>query len=241
MSAPRGNSPIRDDTVVNADHDRARTLIERYKRVRQVYLLLKLPDDSRTGRSLNELRLGKEALEQAGLSVAGIGSLKRTCSTAQAYLRDELAHRQHRVYVDLGGLLNPGGLTDWLRERIRRLENDNRQQRIALHLQDEVLHQQDADIRDLRETPAEIRHDMERGMQAAPDPEPAPGPAPHPRQSEPQDRTPVRPPPVYARALLVQDRTAVKILWHRPAHDLPVLVDSSRRVPGKSAGRGHRR
>jgi hypothetical protein len=40
-------------------------------------------------------------------------------------------------------------LTDRLRERIRRLENDNRQQGMALRLQDEVLHQQGADIRDL--------------------------------------------------------------------------------------------
>jgi hypothetical protein len=45
---------------------------------------------------------------------------------------------------------------------------------------------------------------MERGMQAAPapDPEPVPEPAPYPRQPEPRDRTPVRPPPIDAWALL---------------------------------------
>jgi hypothetical protein len=112
--------------------------------------------------------------------------------------------RQLWVDDDLGGLLNPVGLTDRLRERIRRLEKDNRQQGMVLRLQDEVLHQHSADIRDLRETLAEIRRDMERGMQAAPPPEhePAPEPVPSPRRFESRDRTPVRPPPVDARALL---------------------------------------
>jgi hypothetical protein len=138
MAAPQEHSPVRDNTVINANHGRARTLIEHYERVRQVYLLLNLSDDSRTGRLLDELRLGKEALEQAGLWVAGIGNLERTCSIVRAYLLDEFAHchhqqrandeaRQLRVDEDLGGLLNPAGLTDRLRERIRRFENDNRQ------------------------------------------------------------------------------------------------------------------
>jgi hypothetical protein len=177
---------------------------------------------------LHELRLGKEALEQAELSVEGVGSHERTCGVVEALLLDEFAHRYHQqraedevpqrqVDEDLGRLLNPGGMTNRLRERIRQLENDNRQQGMVLRLQDEVLHQQSADIRDLRETLAEVRCDMERGMQAAPAPEPEPAPepvpsprrfkprdrtpvVPSPRRFEPRDRTPVRPPPVDARA-----------------------------------------
>jgi hypothetical protein len=51
------------------------------------------------------------------------------------------------------------------------------------------------DIRELRETLAELRRDMERGLPPAPEPKPAPEPAP-------RDRSPMRPPPVDARALL---------------------------------------
>jgi hypothetical protein len=215
MASPREISPISDAAAINANHARGRALIERYERLRQVYLLLNLPNDSRTGRLLHKLRLGKEALEQAELSVEGVGNLEQTWGTVQAYLLDEFAQRHHqqraknkarqlRVDEDLGGLLNSGGLTDRLRERIRRPENDNPQQGMVLRLQNEVLHQQSADIRDLRETLAEIRRDMERGMQAAPapEPEPAPEPVPSPRRFEPRDRTPVCPPPVDARALL---------------------------------------
>jgi hypothetical protein len=162
MASPREISPISDAAVINANHARARALIERYERLRQVYLLLNLPDDSRTGRLLHELRLGKEALEQAELSVEGVGSHERTCSVVEALLLHEFAHRYHQqraedearqrqVDEDLGRLLNPGGRTDRLRERIRRLENDNQQQGMVLRLQDEVLRQQSADIRDLRE------------------------------------------------------------------------------------------
>jgi hypothetical protein len=164
---------------------------------------------------MDELRLGKEALEQAELSVEGVDNHERTCGVVEAHLLDEFAHRYHQQQVenadrqrqvdeDLGRLLNPGGRTDRLRDRIRHLENDNRQQGMVLRLQDEVLHQQSTDIRDLWETLTELRREMERRMQAAPapDPEPVPEPAPYPRQPEPRDRTPVRPQPVDARALL---------------------------------------
>jgi hypothetical protein len=46
MAAPRELSPVRKDTVVDANYGRARTLIEHYEQVRQVYQLLNLPDDS---------------------------------------------------------------------------------------------------------------------------------------------------------------------------------------------------
>jgi hypothetical protein len=178
MASPRAISPITDAAAIDANHPRARALIERYERLRQVYLLLNLPDDSRTGRLMDELRLGKEALEQAELSAEGVGNHERTCGVVEAHLLDEFVHRYHQHQVenedrqrqvdeDLGRLLNPGGRTDRLRDRIRLLENDNRQQGMVLRLQDEVLRQQSTDIRDLRETLTELRREMERRMRAA--------------------------------------------------------------------------
>jgi hypothetical protein len=61
---------------------------------------------------------------------------------------------------------------------------------MALRLQEEVLRQQGTDIRELRETLAEFRRDMERGMQPAPKPEPEPAPAPEPPDPNPENDRP---------------------------------------------------
>jgi hypothetical protein len=216
MSAPQDAFP-REATVVDADHPRARGVFEFYEQIRQTRSLMGLAGqhgEERINRLYDELHLGVQGMND-GMTTADLASLERKCGILLSYLletairrQERLTNRQradddarlHRIEEQLGGLLNPQGLADRLRQRIRRLQ-ENRQQ-------EATLRQQGDDIHDLREALAEMRRDMERGLppaEPAPaprQPEPSPHqaePAPFPRRSEPRE---VRPPQVDARNLL---------------------------------------
>jgi hypothetical protein len=202
MSVPREVSPIREPTIVENDHPRARTVFELYEQIRQTRTLMGLAGqhgEERLNRLYEELDLGVQGLNDE-LTIDDIAVLERECGLLLSYLleaairrQDRLANRPqaddkarlHRIYEQLGGLLNPQGLADRLRYRIRRLQEEN--------------WQQGEDIRDLRATLAEFRRDMERGIQQAPVPvpEPAPipepAPVPEPRRSEPREQPPIDP------------------------------------------------
>jgi hypothetical protein len=171
---------------------------EQIRQTRSLMGLAGQHGEERLNRLYEELDLGVQGLND-GLTIDDIAGLERECGVLLSYLleaairrQDRLANRPraddearlHRIDEQLGGLINPQGLADRLRQRIRRLQEENRQQ-------EATLHQQGEDIRDLRATLAELRRDMERGMQQAP------VPVPEPRRSEPRERPPVDP-----RALL---------------------------------------
>jgi hypothetical protein len=161
-------SPIREATIVDNDHPRARAVFELYEQIRQTRTLMRLAGqhcEERLNCLYEELDLGVQGLND-GLTIDDIAVLERECNLLLSYLleaairrQDRLANRPraddeahlHRIDEQLGGLLNPQGLADRLRHRIRRLQEENRQQ--------------GEDIRNLRATLAELRRDMERGMQ----------------------------------------------------------------------------
>jgi hypothetical protein len=140
MSAsPACSSHAREDTVVDADYPRARSIIEHYERLRILRDLMALADqpDHPAHRLFDELHLRVRVLEDDGLAVRDIAELELQCSALQAHLLEAavLRHdwitnqqraddeaRQNQVNQELGRMMNPGGLADRLRERIRRLQ-----------------------------------------------------------------------------------------------------------------------
>jgi hypothetical protein len=145
FAPPYEVSPIREPTIVDNDHPRARAVFELYEQIRQTRTLMGLAGqhgEERVSRLYEELDLGVQGLND-GLTIDDIAVLERECglllsSLLEAAIRrqDWLANRPraddearlHRIDEQLGGLLNPQGLADRLRYRIRQLQEENRQQ-----------------------------------------------------------------------------------------------------------------
>jgi hypothetical protein len=115
-------------------------------------------------RLYDELHLRVQVLQNDSMTVGEIADLERQCSALQAHLleaaivwHERVANQQwaddealqRPVNEQVGRMMNQGGLADRLRERIRRLQDENRQQGLVMRLQDEVLRQQGTDIREL--------------------------------------------------------------------------------------------
>jgi hypothetical protein len=155
-------------------------VFELYEQIRQTRSLMDLAGQhgkERLNHLYEVLDLGMQGLND-GMTMDDIACLEREGNLLLSYLLEAAVRRQdwlanrpraedearlHQIDEQLGGLLNPRGLADRLRDRIRRLQEENWQQGATLQ-------QQDEEIRNLRETMAEMRRDMERGMQPAPKP-----------------------------------------------------------------------
>jgi hypothetical protein len=149
-------SPNREPTIVDNDHPRARAVFELYEQIRQTRSLMGLAGqhgEERLNRLYEELDLGVQGLND-GLTIDDRAGLERECGVLLSYLleaairrQDRLANRPraddearlHRIDEQLGGLINSQGLADRLHQRIRRLQEENRQQEAILHQEGEDI------------------------------------------------------------------------------------------------------